>query len=423
MFLTLVSLGVVGATNFLARTLVARELGPGPIGTYALVIVTFNLASLAIGLGMPVFNSCFAKREPLGVLVSNSILWSGTSLIGLGLLCACVLAILPSGHQGDHPGFLWFAILLAPVGLLTQCNQSLLQGLGRMGLYNLVPIISVLSNGLLLAIVLYVLRLQLWGALAAWASAQGIALVAALFFVGRQRPLQFSLDRSVMGQSLRFGIQVWLGQAVGFLNFRIALFLVQLLLKRDAVGYYVVAMTMAEILYYIPTAIGTSLLSRLASSSGPEAARLTATGCRHALYLNFMIALALASSGGFLIRHLFTKAFEPSGLPLLMLLPGVFAYSLAHITTTYFNAYVGRPIINTLVAGLSTLVQFISIVIFVPSMGMAGAAMGTSVGYVVAIGVNFIIFRRVAGVKLREVFSPKISDLRLYKGYLSVLSN
>jgi O-antigen/teichoic acid export membrane protein len=178
---------------------------------------------------------------------------------------------------------------------------------------------------------------------------------------------------------------------------------------------------MAEVLYFIPGAIGISLLHRLAVAKGPEAARMVAAGCRHSLHANLFLALVLAGSGGLLVRWIFTTAFEPSVLPLLLLLPGVAIYGLAHITTPYFNAYVRRPMINTLIAGLSILIQSILIVLLVPLMGLAGAALGTSIGYIIAVGVNFAIFRRVAGVKLKEVFLLKTDDLRVYKGYLSSL--
>jgi O-antigen/teichoic acid export membrane protein len=101
------------------------------------------------------------------------------------------------------------------------------------------------------------------------------------------------------------------------------------------------------------------------------------------------------------------------------MVPGVAAYSIAHITTSYFNGQVQRPLINTLVAGISLVLNACLGILLTPHWGLAGAVGAATVAYLVAIAVDLVIFVQFARCPFSEVLIPKASDLRAYATLLS----
>jgi O-antigen/teichoic acid export membrane protein len=188
--------------------------------------------------------------------------------------------------------------------------------------------------------------------------------------------------------------QAWASQLTGILNFRIALLLTESFLGLAAVGLYSVAITIAEVLFYFPNALAVVTVSRYAAAGRQEARSLLARSAGWVLAVSAACAAGLAVLGGPVIEWIFGPSYAPSAAVMLILLPGVVAYTPVAVTTWYFNAHLQRPIVNLLVAGFSVLINAVLTPILAPAYGLRGVAWSTSVAYLSASVLNLVLVRR-----------------------------
>jgi O-antigen/teichoic acid export membrane protein len=93
-------------------------------------------------------------------------------------------------------------------------------------------------------------------------------------------------------------------------------------------------------------------------------------------------------------------------LPLAALLPGVAAYAAASSLSAFYTNHLGKPHLSGSIAGLSLAISFSLGCVLVPLHGAVGAAVASSLGYLVAIVVAYRVFLRHAGLPWRALWSP-----------------
>ncbi len=215
----------------------------------------------------------------------------------------------------------------------------------------------------------------------------------------------------------RFSVKVGGVNLVSLLNYRADLYIVALLLNSAALGMYTVAVSAAESLL-VPTQVAAFVLSpHIGALERGAAARLAARCVRN----NFMIAIAvcgaLAALADPLILLLYGPAFRPVADVLRVLLLGVFALSLASPMSSFFTLKEGAPEIAFTLALFSAGICIGTTLVLVPSMGLMGAAIGSTAGYLSGQVCGFWIFTRSTGLTLSGVLLPTREDLRAYRDF------
>ena len=372
----------------------ARLLGAAGRGLYSLAILCWTLGVLLLGLGIPTANAYQAsrKKHQLPLLASNSFLL----VLGIGCALAIAVALFRRGFSHLPHGLEQLVPLLAiliPIGILTKAFAGIIQGQNRIKTYNLVQLISPTISLITMGILVGFLRLGLAGALAAWGVGQIAAALVSSVVVVKSSGISLTANGGLMIECLVYGFQVCIMDLIGTLNLRFDMFLVAYFLGAESVGYYSVAILVADIVYFSPSAIATASLPRLAGASTAAEARLIGDrGCRIALFSGIASALVLGLASPIAVPAIYGAAFSPAVAPLLVLLPGVAVYGVAHITTAYFNGRVGKPWINACIAALSLLLDVVFASFLIPRMGLVGAAIASSAAYTIAMLVNLGVY-------------------------------
>jgi len=122
--------------------------------------------------------------------------------------------------------------------------------------------------------------------------------------------------------------------------------------------------------------------------------------------------IILLSAGRFVVPALYGKAFIGAVLPLSILLPGVAFYGMAHITSAYFNGHIGKPIINTGLAAISLIINIVLNIILIPKIGVNGAALSSTIAYILAMGVCIYMFIRLSGTPVKDMLIVRKDDFR-----------
>jgi len=242
-----------------------------------------------------------------------------------------------------------------------------------------------------------------------WAAAAShvAGLVAAAALLLTLAPGPTARRRGVVREGLGYGLRVHLANVAWFLHYRADMFLLGYLAGPAALGFYAVAVGLAEKLYLAPSAVGTVLFPRVAA--GGAGAESTPAAGRHTLWLTILLAALLAALAWPLVRVLFGAAFLPAVPPLWLLLPGVISLGLGRVLSADLNGR-GRPGVVAAANGAMAALNVALNLWWIPLWGAAGAAAATSVSYsgaVVLLGRSYL---GESGVGWRDLLLLSRSD-------------
>jgi O-antigen/teichoic acid export membrane protein len=411
-------LGLVLA--LLASVVIARALGPEGTGVYTLATLfpVLVLVFLNLGVGAATVYYVAQDKYPLPeVLGSNVILCvlvgAGASLIGL------LVAIFLHGYLFPTVAlsYLLLALLLIPVYLFSQyyANQILL-GARRISDFNAA---TVLARLLLLALVVLLavtVGLRIEGAI--WATFLSSLVVCLVLYPWIRRVtggVRFRLNASYVRDTFTYGLKAHLGNIVGFLNYRVEVFMLGVFVPASAVGFYSVAVGLAERLWFLSESASIVLFPTV-SAEKDEHARKTFTPLvsRSVLLITAVGAVGLFLLSQWVVVLLYSSEYVPSVHLFRILLPGIVFLSVGRILANDIAGR-GRPLLNTYVGGIGIVVQVLLNLAWIPRFGPTGAAWATTIAYGLTSAVWLWVYMRLSGNSLTTVVVPQTSDWHLYR--------
>ena len=419
---------LIFAVGFIASIILARTLGPTGKGIYALIILIPAVMLKLGSLGIEVANVYFtgSKQYKIKDIVSNSLLSS--ILLGLFL----VLLFLGISYLGAFKNYLnsnqinifylWLVVLTIPFSLFSGFLRSIFLGKEEIITFNKINIFQTIIQLVLIVIFLMILKQGVSGAVNAYILTVLFVFVFIIFLIKNVTEIKLFFNRKMFRDSIGYGIKAYFGNLAQFLNYRLDMFLVALFLTPTAVGYYSIAVGIAEKLWMLPGAIATVLFPRISSLQDKDANNLTPRVARHTFFIVLIISLILAVLAKPLVEILFGDAFLPSVIPLLILLPGIIALGGAK-TLTADLAGRGKPQFGAYAAFVSLAVNIPLNLWLIPKWGIAGAAFASSVAYIIATIVVIIAFVKISGKLWTDILLIKKQDFQDYKEFIFKIRN
>jgi O-antigen/teichoic acid export membrane protein len=410
---------VSGAIGFLLSTasgiIVARALGAKGNGTAALLILFPTVIAGFTSLGISNANGYLAgaRKHTPQTLVGNSLSLSMalSLLTGIAYWIALPISTRFLSDSNVSSPMLALAFLIVPVSLLEMYFSGVLLGLGRIAQLSIVSVIRFSSLLVFNIILVLVLKWGVLGVLCADITQTGICVIAySLFLKGDVRIIP-GLDRLALKDSLVFGLQAHLGTVLQFLNRRFDVFVVNFFAGAYSVGLYAVAVSLAEILWFLPNAFGYVLFPKTAASDPETARQFTPKVAR----LSALIT-AIAASGLFLVSRplitfFYTEEFLPSLYPMWILLPGAVSVSYSQVLFSDLGGR-GKPYYGTLASLIAVFVTLGGDLLLIPRFGIVGAAIASSLAYTTNAVVAIFAYLWVSGNKLTDVLLIQKDDIR-----------
>lgn len=402
-----------GISGILIGILIARFLGPEGKGYYSGVFLFYNTFTVVAGTLGPAITYQISrlKTSPRTVFLTAALYSSVAGI--LAIACFWVFTLLKPGF---HHGIIWMVVSVTPLTLIVTNLNGLFQGLNRIATLNWIGIAAGFLQLLLLCIGFLGFQINVRIAILFWLIGQVMTFVAGLW-VSREYwwPLHLrSVSFPLLKELLTFGGQISLGSLVGILNSRIDSFLVLAFLKTKQYGFYSVAVNAAELLWYASGAISVAICAHVGSASLQRAGQLTAKAVRHTLLINIPLT-ALMWSASWLIPFVYGERFTTAMLPYRVMLPGMLAYSIASIFSTYFTNQLGKPKFPLLISSLSMVIDFGASLFLVPRWGLLGGALANSLSYIISISLLIAIFCKKARISVVELFQITQEDIADYK--------
>lgn len=403
--------------------LIARTLGPEGNGQYAIAVLLPTLLVVFTNFGVPPANAYFiaSGRVSLNVALRTSLrLWLGLTTVGLFIALAVVVAG-SSLFPGVSTTWLTLALVAFPAALLGAFLVSLLHGLADFPRYYTGVVAGPAFTLVFVVLFIVVFPWGALGAIAGFAAGQmaGAAVVMLLLRSHRGDRHDSTGSEDLRGYARRcldFGWRAHLSNVLTYLNYRADLFLVNLLLSPAAAGIYLVAVQIAERLWITATSASDVILPRLARSYAKESEEtaLTPIVARWVFSASLMGAAALGLAGHLLIFILFGNEFLPAEVALYWLLPGVAVASLRKVVASDISAR-GKPELNLVTAAVVVAVNIAGNLLLIPTHGIAGAAIASTVANAIGVVLQIGIYARLSHRPWWRLIVWEQSDWRLLR--------
>lgn len=166
----------------------------------------------------------------------------------------------------------------------------------------------------------------------------------------------------------------------------------------EHVGYYRASLVVAEFLWFVPLALQIVLLhstSHLwANNRVDDINRIAQRITRYTLLLTGFMALLLVIIGQSFLELYFGSGFATSYLPMVVLLPGVIGFAVARPIYGIGQGH-GNMRVLVIATGAAALINLVLNLLLIPSFGMIGAAIATSIGYGTMLAFHIVSARYV----------------------------
>lgn len=383
----------------LNAAVIARLLGTSGKGILALTVLAPSVLALFLSGGISVANVYYTgqRRFDVATLSANSVAFA-LMATALGAVVGAILyatGLLGKLLPGVPAGLLVLSMLGLPFSLLNSHFTGILQGMQLIRLINLVSLSQRASTVALSLIMVAGLQWGLTGAVLAVliGSVVSLALLSRML-ARRGASFRPRWNQLVLKTTLKFGLRGYVGNVLQFFNYRLDVFLVNFFLGPASVGIYTVAVAMAEMLWYLPNAVGFVIFPKSANTKAEVMNRFTPRVFRITLALTAAGAVVLALLGRPFIEIVYSPAFISAYVPMLALLPGVVLLGGGKVLT---NEIAGRgyPQYNSIASGASLVLTIGLDLLLIPSLGVLGAAIASSVAYVVIFILALVFYRSV----------------------------
>jgi O-antigen/teichoic acid export membrane protein len=396
-----------------------RLLGPAGRGQISLALMVISFCGLLGGLGgeLPLSSwTAAAKGKPLDWI--PSVLWSGVA--GSSFVIALVALIYwkwdPSFLKGLTPTLAAIAFLGVPVNIFVSYFMALLTGLER---FRIRAGLAVSNQVLSLVCVLWLaFSFGKTAEMALLGTQLGLLLsaIASCFFLREALRGAWDVRRagSRLTASLSLGLRGMFGNLATFFNYRLDVFVVNYFLDTTQVGLYAVGVLVTEALWQVPQAAALALVPRTARTADEGASRFTCMVLRQVILISAVSGTILAMVCPFVIPLVFGAKFSPSVAVIWWLLPGVVALSAAKVISADLAAR-GKPEYSMSFAFVALVVTVALDFLLIPRMGIRGAALASSVSYVLDSVLLLVTLKYKFRIPWTEILVPSQNEFGVYQ--------
>lgn len=380
----------------LGGVLLARTLGPTVRGEYAAISAWFGIALMVGGMGQPAALCFYVSRDPLRarqyVATSRAMmLTTGALALGAGLLFANVLSRgNPEVANGYRVAF--GTSIVAFVGASYTFSLQA-RDLHRWNVVRVSqPVLSLLGMGLLW----YMRLLTLYTALLVVAATMVLQLFWAyrccrLTGLAPGRP-NLRLVRPLSA----YGVAQIAALTPAALNANLDQLVLSQTVAAADLGRYAIAVSLTSVPIPLVAAIGNVAFPRLAArrTVTDETRRLQMLAVLSSAGLAAAMLLPLAAVAYWLLPLAFGEAYR-GAIPLLWILtPGAIFLACNQVVGDLLRGR-NHPAVVAWAQGLAAIFTVVLLIALLPVVGVAGAAIASTVSYGLALAVMLRSLRRL----------------------------
>jgi len=397
--------------SLLIGVVIARTLGPSGKGLLA-VIAMIGTVVLQLGnLGIGAFNTYAISNKSVEKkdIIGNSF-WAGSII---GTICFLIIAIIalnfPIFFRNIPRSYLLIYLLSLPFVFLNNFFSSILIGEQKFRKLNIFIIIGQAVNLVGVVLLLLVFKLNVFYVLVWYALVNVINALLPMGFVLLTEDFHFHFNLKVFKKSLNYGLKICVAGIFAFLILRVDLYMINFFKGMAEAGLYSLASTFGNIFFILPLSIVTVIFPKINAEDKLKKESI-AKYSRISLLLVFLMAIGTLLFIKLVIGLLYGQAFLLSVQPIILLLPGLIAFSVATVLGQYFMS-IGYPLKITISWFLVAVLNIVLNFIYIPQYGMIAAALSSTVSYILALGFHYYFFNKETGLGFYDIFVPRKAEI------------
>lgn len=415
--------------GLISTIILVNAFGAEGFGMYTLALLLPTIFVRIFNLGTQfAITYHVARRQDELPKISAEVLWIalGIGLVSTGMGALLIRFASALVFPNVPVSLLYLSLPIVMIVSLLMDIIAIFRGLEEFDTataIEIVPQIMILVLTILFVLVfdwgvaggiLAVVLSRLWAAV--------LAVRALLRRVDISLRLPDAQSRRNIRQILRYGLTTELGLVADLVNYRADVLLLNGFIGPAAVGIYDVAVLMIERLWIVSQAVGHVVLARVATLDD-DAARgdVTTITVRAVFWVTALGALVAFLLADWAIPLFFGAGFGESAAALQILLPGIVSMGVARLLIADITGR-GRPGINSVQTVISAVLNVALNLYLIPRYGVLGAAFATTISYTALLIMKMRTMRRLAGVRWRDCFVPRRSDVRLILSLLRRLA-
>ncbi|MBU8771497.1 flippase [Cytobacillus oceanisediminis] len=407
--------------GLLASIIIARSLGPEGNGLYQLIVLlpTTLMTLLNFGVGTSsVYYVGQNKYEIKDIIKTNTASGIVLSLVSIIIGFVTVMFFSDKFFEGVPQDYLYIILMIMPLLMLNEFYLVIFQGVQDFKSYNSLALLRQLAALLSLVLFIFLLQIGLVGTVIAFTVGVITQFTVTLFLFKKSLKtnlLAGKISRDYFKDSFSFGFKAHFSNVLSFINYRADIYLISMFLNPAAVGLYGVAVSIAERLWIVSQSISSVLYPVISSSNDIESKnKLTSIISRNVLFFSILAGIVFYFVSDLIFRILFGAAYDESSDILKMLLPGIILFSVDRILSNDLAGR-GKPELNMYTSIFTVVSNIILNFVLIPKIGIAGAAVSTSVTYSLSTIIKIVLYKRETGVAYSKLVLLQKEDMVLFK--------
>lgn len=403
------------STALLVVILTRLYLSPESFGRLFFALSVLGVVGIFASLGLPKstarYVNEYAERDP--TQLRYIIRWSVAFLALLAAVVGVVIVVVSeplARWLGEPIGpFLLVGAAYLAARAFSGHFSMILQGFNRITWSATVTAIDGVGR-VVVAVALVAAGFgalgALWGYVAGYAIAAlvGGALVYRYYYAGLAEAVE--PEAGLARRLVEYSVPLTATKGAGVIDGKLDSVLIGVLLNTSAVGFYIVAKQVADVLSAPAGAFGTSLSPALGEQKAQQnvarASRLYAESLRYVLLLYIPAAAGLILVAAPVIRLVFGADYLPA-VPVLQVL-SVFtvAYAVTKITSDGLD-YLGRARSRAIAKAGMAVSNVVLNLLLIPVLGVVGAAVATAITFTAYTFVNVYFIHQELSLDVRGI--------------------
>ena len=387
-----ISLATASISHLLLRIVLGRELGVSGLGLYTLVftIYMFGMQFAAFGIGAALTKYIAQYNdEPIKIrdFVTSGVIGSIASGFVMAMLLYLLSGIIATQffNSPDMADLLKISALCFPFIAMQKAVIGTLNGLKRMKWFAVVNIVQNVSVLVITVSLVHWMNMGVMGAVLGFVFPTILVGIFSLVFVKDFLTIFPKLIHTVFKELAWFGFYVVLANSIGLINTQIDSLMIGYFMDETEVGYYAVAIIFMQIITILPQSVQRIVTPSIATYYGKKDFENIRKLIKNAIIKTFIaivfISAFIVCFGKFMITSIFTDAFAPAYIPMLVLLIG---YSIFAVFVPIGGclASIGKVQILYRIGAISAILNVLLNITLIPQFGIVGAAGATSISLI-----------------------------------------
>ena len=402
---------ITALAGFAIIVINAHYIGAVGVGTISLILlgITFiNLVSNFIGGPAIVY---LLPRFDAFRLIVPSYLWAFLCSSS-GSVLLSVSGLIPLLYVFD---VFWLSFFVT----ITAVNLTILLAKERFVIYNLLSTLQIIIT---LVVLLYLVFITGNHSVTAYLYAfySGIILSFVVSFLAIRKLIRFSDIEElphVVVTMLKYSPFMQFGSFFQMLNYRLSYYIIERFFGPGLLGVFSIGTQVSESVWIVGRGAATVHYARLSNINNMDYAEdLTLALMKSVAVVTFFLLFIMVLLPQSVYLFLFGAGFTEARTVVVILAPGMLFTAITMIISHYFSG-VGMPKYSMYGSAVGLVMTLSVGFILIPILGIKGAALTTTLSYLVCICYLIIVFMRKTGVGLRD-FKLRKSDFFLLRSAL-----